>query len=281
MVVGYLNAVGVDYRQPWGSLELELLDIKEHSGNEFALSGIYKLSDYWDLGFRYESFSKQTPIRAFISDVDVKSSNLSLSYRLNESEDYNFSLSRMNFSDSNQRMALNISGKQTLYRGDDYSYSLFENIYWEKNSQDTNRLYFNPERLLSVGMAVEYQSILYKNAIRQLSHSIRLDSGFLKQKNFNDDFFWSIDYRHHWKLSNRFSFNYGFGYAEKIYDGKKRVRTIRKYWFGDNIMIRVILCLILLSCCFKTIAIDLNNYDYFALCYHDIKDDVVGGFRSR
>ncbi|NVK21722.1 MAG: poly-beta-1,6 N-acetyl-D-glucosamine export porin PgaA [Kangiellaceae bacterium] len=215
-----INDIGVDYKRPWGGFELSALNINGINKSHWSLLVNLKFSDHWKVNAGYQSFSKDTPVRAFVSDVNVESSQAAIEYRLNEGHGYSLSHQYSTFSDGNNRTSIALNGYHKIYQGERSSLSLYENLYWQANSKDTNRLYFNPEEVLSLGASVQFESLLYKNSKTELVQQIILDAGQLKQTSFDTSLYYSITYKNFWQLSNTLTLYYSAGYGQNSYDGQ-------------------------------------------------------------
>ena len=213
------HGVGAHYQRDGLQLELELFSINELSGAEFALSGLFNLTDYWSLEFGHQTYSQHLPVRAFLTNVNAHATNVGVTYRKDDYESYSLTSQQLSFSDNNDRISLLFSAKQNLYH-DAFRLDFFQSVYYEKNSEDDQRFYYNPKQLSSVTLGLEYRSVLYKKAITQLTHSLRLDVGWQQQKFFKSDDIWSAYYQHIWRINKRWVLNYGLGYSQKHYDGE-------------------------------------------------------------
>lgn len=211
---------GVSYSKPWGSLVAQLYDVNNKSGTEYSVGFNHRLSDYWQYSLAYESFSRQTPVRAFVTDVFASSVNAALNYRVSELEEYSLVSSWSDFTDGNTRSTLGLSGRQNLFNNHTHRLDILEYVYYEKNSADSDRFYFNPQSLSSISVSLEYQGLLWKSGNRNFKHRAGLELGLLSQRDFSSGLVWNAEYGHLWQLSKKASLYYNLGYAKHLYDGQ-------------------------------------------------------------
>ncbi|WP_018625015.1 poly-beta-1,6 N-acetyl-D-glucosamine export porin PgaA [Kangiella aquimarina] len=200
--------------------ELELFKVEELNSAELAGSIEYFHGDYLSFNAGYQSFNKETPVRAFYSGVSSDLKSFSTTYRHSDKQSYSASWNQSDFSDGNKRQTFSISGSQGLFQSFKQRFSLNEYLYLEENSEDTDRLYFNPESALGFSLTANYQHLLYKYSDLSLWHGISLEAGIYQQKNFSSGDIWSARYQHQWQLSKRSFLNYSIGYKQRIYDGQ-------------------------------------------------------------
>lgn len=212
--------VGAQYISRRFISEFELFKVDELNSTELATSIEYFQNDYFSFNAGYQSFNKQTPVRAFYSGVSADLKSLGATYRHSEKQSYTVSWQQSNFSDGNKRETFAISGSQELQQSFNQRFTLSQYLYLEENSEDSDRLYFNPESALGFSLAANYQQQLYKYSDLSLWHGISLEMGIYEQTNFGSGEIWTARYLHQWQLSKRSFLNYSIGYKQRIYDGQ-------------------------------------------------------------
>lgn len=212
--------VGAQYLSKNFISEFELFKVGELNSAELASSIEYFHDDHFSLNAGYQSFNKQTPVRAFYSGVSADLKSLGVTYRHSEKQSYSVNWQQSNFSDGNKRQTFSISGSQELHQSFNQRFTLTQYLYFEENSEDSERLYFNPESALGFSLAANYQQQLYKYSDLSLWHGISLELGIYEQTNFGNGEIWTARYLHQWQLSKRSFLNYSIGYKQRIYDGQ-------------------------------------------------------------
>jgi len=125
----------------------------------------------------------------------------------------------VDFTDGNKRTSLALHAYQPLYRDEHHTLSLWEYLYAQHNTADTNREYFNPQSLYSVSAALDYTGIIKRKYDKVFSHSARIGFGYVAQNNFGTKPFIDLAYLHKWNFSPYFSLYYGIGFRQRHFDG--------------------------------------------------------------
>ena len=196
----------------------------------FSIDANVRANDYMNYNFAAESFSLDTPLRAINSNVDAYSLTAGISYQANELRQYAVGTSYMDFSDGNARNNIFLNATQTLLINEKFNLNLFESLFFQKNSANTNRNYYNPGELFSGSIGLDYSSNIRKFYEKSFDHRIRLETGLTKQDDLSSKPVIDLSYLHNWQLSNYFHLNYGLSYRSNYYDGLKE--TGPKLHFG-------------------------------------------------
>ena len=212
---------GINYRDTWGEASISLFNVEGLKNQEFSLSGTWKKNDEISFNAEYQSFSNNTPVRAFHSGVQAQSLKFGASYSPNKAYNYRGNISVVDLSDGNKRASLSLSAYQPLYRNEHHLLSIYEYAYAQHNSLDTNRAYFNPQSLYSLSSALDYTGIINRKYDNVFSHSARVGFGYVLQNDFSAQLFLDFSYLHRWDLSKYFHLFYGIGFRQNHYDGVK------------------------------------------------------------
>ena len=219
---GRFNRVGVGVQQRSRLLNwhAELSQSIAESTNLGASIGASFLpSDHWTFSGELQTYSQATPLRAINDGVDGKSADASVAYRWHEGRKASVSYSFLDFSDGNQRQAVAASYTHRVYQDPRHQWSLTESVYLSKNSEDDNRLYFNPEQDSSVSLTAHYYGLLSQSARRRWTQRLSVGVGSYRQRNYAAGFIWDVDYEQQWRLDNDLSISYGALYKRRSYDG--------------------------------------------------------------
>ena len=218
--VSYTGA-GFEYRDTWGDITSKVYYVDAFGEVDFSIDGSLIANDFISYNFSAESFSLETPLRAIKSDVDAFSVTAGMSYQPNELRRFGISTSYMNFSDNNTRNNVLLNASQTLLVNEKAKLDLFQTLFWQENTADTNRNYYNPGELFSGSVGLEYLSNISKFYERSFDHRIRLETGLTKQDSLSGRPVIDLSYTHNWQLSNYLNLDYGVGYRSIYYDGLK------------------------------------------------------------
>ena len=218
--VNYTGA-GFEYRDTWGDITSKIYYVDAFSEVDFSINGNLRANDFITYNLAAESFSLETPLRAINSNVDAYSISAGIAYQPNELRRFGISTGYMNFSDNNTRKNILLNASQTLLINEKIKLDLFETLFFQANSADTNRNYYNPGELLSGSVGIEYSSNISKFYERSFDHRIRLETGLTKQDSLSSRPVIDLSYLHAWQLSNYLNLNYGVSYRSTYYDGLK------------------------------------------------------------
>jgi biofilm PGA synthesis protein PgaA len=191
----------------------------EDSNIGVSMAGSFLPDDHWTLSGELQTYSQATPLRAINDGVDGKSVSASVAYRWHESRRATISYSFLDLSDGNQRQAVGASYTHQVYQDPRHQWSLTESLYLSKNSEDDNRLYFNPEQDSSVSLTAHYDGLLSQSVIRRWTHRLSVGMGSYRQENYGTAFIWDADYEQRWRLGNDLNVSYGVLYKRRSYDG--------------------------------------------------------------
>ncbi|MEH6558554.1 MAG: poly-beta-1,6 N-acetyl-D-glucosamine export porin PgaA [Oceanicoccus sp.] len=219
---GRFNRVGAGIEQRSRELNwnAELSQsVTEDSNIGVNMAASFLPSDHWILSGELQTYSQSTPLRAINDGVDGKSVSGSVAYRWHESRKATINYSFLDFSDGNQRQAVGASYTHQVYQDPRHQWSLTESLYLSKNSEDDNRLYFNPEQDSSVSLTAHYDGLLSQSVIRRWTHRVSMGVGSYRQENYGTAFIWDADYEQRWRLGNNLNISYGVLYKRRSYDG--------------------------------------------------------------
>ncbi len=211
---------GVEYRGPMLTASLEArADTVGDSEFGLQFSGALTPDDHWRIPFNFELCSRETPLRARRSGITADAAGTGLSYYWNETRSFNSSVSYMNFSDDNQRLAVSADVTQRVWTWFNHYLDGTVNSYASWNSENDDRPYYNPKRDFEIGAALTYGNLLWRKYDSSLSHSLTAGVGNYYQRYYGSGRVWSLAYNHAWTLGDRLSLGYGIGYGRGMFDG--------------------------------------------------------------
>ncbi|WP_281950494.1 poly-beta-1,6 N-acetyl-D-glucosamine export porin PgaA [Nitrosophilus kaiyonis] len=181
-------------------------------------------NDIWIIFASYESYSKETPLRALKNGVYANRKDFILTYRANESRETNIEFERMDFNDSNNKNSFNISHYERLITGPFYKLNTTFSFSTAKYSKQ-DVIYFSPKKDRYIGVDIENIWHLYRRYSKAFSHVLGFSIGNYWQKDFGSSTVWSIRYEHRWEADDRFDLIYGLSRSKSYFDNDKEYDT--------------------------------------------------------
>ena len=172
----------------------------------------------------YESYSKETPLRALKNSIYADRKYLVLTYRFSESKETNFEFERMDFNDTNRRSTLELNHYQRIITGPYYKLNTTFTFSIAKNTKDDTP-YFNPLKERYIGVDFENIWHIYRRYSKAFSHVLGFSIGNNWQKGFGSHTPWSIRYEHRWEADDRFDLIYGISRSKSYFDDDKEFDT--------------------------------------------------------
>lgn len=214
----------IEYRKKDLTSNLGFVGNKNIDKNGWFIDAKYYFTDKW-IGFvSYESYSKNTPLRALKNEIYADRKDFILTYRANESRETNIEFERMDFNDTNRRVSFNFSHYERLVTGPYYKLNMTLSYNISYNTKD-DAIYFNPKRDRYIGLDLENIWHLYRKYSNAFSHVLGISLGNYWQKDFGDHPVWSVRYEHRWEADDRFDLIYGVSRSKSYYDDDKEFDT--------------------------------------------------------
>lgn len=219
----YYRRAGIGIRHTFNSAwgVRQQFSIDYDTGGDFgSLTSIdYTPDDYWSFRLLYDTFSTDVPLRARVLGIEADKLGGGVRYRESEWREYNLSLSRLDFSDGNNRDQALLGYEQGLYVKNNWRMRLFLDLYTSRNTRD-DAPYFNPEYDLSVSATHMTEYTHWRIYNRAFLQRLFLSIGAYKQKNYNTAPIWSIRYEHDHDFSDTQALLLGATVARNVYDGE-------------------------------------------------------------
>ncbi len=176
--------------------------------------------DHLSVSGLHQSYSDQTPIRAYADEVRLRSHGVNLHYNKRDTWQSTYSVFYGNFTDGNVRTRFNMDFKQGLFRSARRSVDVRQSLSAEKN-KDQASVYFNPETLGTIGLGLDYLGTFYQTSKRHFKHGASADIALQNQKGEGNDLLWTISYRHLWQVDKTLNAHYGGTLSQSVYGGEK------------------------------------------------------------
>ncbi len=190
------------------------------------LGAEFSLGDYWT--FRAEGDSdnlSDVQLIAEIGGIRARSVDLSADWRQSELRSVNVGLQRQLFSDGNQRTAITGSLKQRLWTSPRLQGSIEIQQWTSANSENENRLYFNPARDFSLGPKASLHWLTWRRYDRSLSQEFTLYAAPYWQKNYGVGGSFATTYAQHWDLGRELGVFGSVTWNSQPYDGSNEPYT--------------------------------------------------------
>jgi biofilm PGA synthesis protein PgaA len=224
---------GVEYRARDFIASGEIRDMG-NNGTGYAFGGDYHISDYWSINGLAENKSLSAPVRAYADGVSARNYQVGGEYHWHESRNVSLNINQMNFSDGNQRNAVDASWDEGLLASATYKLdSIVEYSSSRNSSQDTLINYFNPISDQQIGITFRNEWSQFHRYEKSLKHVLTIGVGNYAQKNFASGSVMSIQYEQIYSPSDRLELHYGIGRTIHPYDGSQDSRnalTFGAHW---------------------------------------------------
>lgn len=219
--------VGVDLRRPgWeGRAEFHAaLGGSAASGVALALS--HEFSDAWKLGTRLDSNTGDLAWRAIGSGISARAGALEAAHTVNESRNFQASLSRQDYSDGNRRNSVLLSWRERWISGPVYKLTSIVSTGMSGNSRDAQLTpYFNPARDRSVDLTLISEWLTWRRYTHAFTQRLTLGIGSYGQSDVANNAVHSWRYEHEWTRDRRLNLRYGIGSSRHPYDGVQQTRN--------------------------------------------------------
>lgn len=200
----------------------------EISGNDFgyglhtggALSTSVDLNDHWQLGGGVALMSRDTPLGALKQDITSNSLSAYLRWRGDERREWTFSLSSSHFTDDNERVEANLTGRQRLYTTPNVKVDALLELAASHNTL-SNTPYFNPASDLVVLPALQLTHTLYRHYEAQWEQQLLVGVGTYSQKNYGTGGVFTVGYGQRFRYNDVLDIGFKVSSTARPYDGER------------------------------------------------------------
>jgi biofilm PGA synthesis protein PgaA len=181
--------------------------------------------DRWGLGGRYESFSTEVPLRAYLRDIQGHLFRMNLAYRSSDLTRFDGSVSRLDMTDGNERLMGGASAERRLATVPQYKLTALFDFFTSANSLGDRTVYFNPERDASLGATFINDLGHFRRSERFLTHRVIGHLGDYWQKGYGHFLIGTVRYEMDWGVTWNYGLRVGVGWATRVYDGDREQRV--------------------------------------------------------
>ena len=187
----------------------------------------WKPSDFWAVYASGESVTNQIPVRAVRDGVNASRLSLGADWRANESRKLASGIASTDFSDGNQRTALNLSWFERWSSGPKWMFETTLGADASHNTLQQGASYFNPRNDRSLWLTGAIENLLWRNYDYSLRQRLALTGGryWQLEKDFAPENMGAIEYGHRWELDRDLSLRYSIGRSLRPYDGVREGRN--------------------------------------------------------
>lgn len=182
--------------------------------------------DHWTLGLRGDTDDlSQVQLISSLTNVHARSGNASLQWRSSDLASISVGGGRMLFSDGNQRTIVSGNWDQRAFTAPHFQIILSPQVWTSWNSEDENRIYFNPKHDLSAGAAATLRWITWRRYERNLTQQITIFGAPYWQQNYAAGGAVNAIYMQNWAISRRFGAYGKVTWNSQPYDGSNEPYT--------------------------------------------------------
>ncbi len=183
-----------------------------------TLAGHLELSDHWGMDIDLQEDTDRTPIRAAINDIEARSAGIAVRHHRHDGHHYRARATQTRFTDSNDRLEIDLSGSQPLYRDAPHRLLLRQYIGFSSNSK-TDTPYFSPKSTSAAQVQLDYTGRLNAWPGDHWEHNVVAGVGVATQSDFSAAPIWDLTYEHRYRFSRQFSASAGLQWLDRMYDG--------------------------------------------------------------
>ena len=202
-------------------------EINGGSGVKTGATGTvrWQPDDRWSFYGAAESVTNQIPLRAVADGVYASRASLGADWRQHESRKFALAAAHSDFSDGNQRKAVNGSWFERWYSGPQGMFETTLGADASRNSLDTSVNYFNPKSDRSLWLTAAVENLTWRSYDHSFRQRLALTGGNYWQEGYDAGAIEAIEYGHRWEVDRDVSIRYGIGRILRPYDGEREGRT--------------------------------------------------------
>ena len=183
--------------------------------------------DHWSLTMVSASVSSNVPLQAWNAGVRAGELGLGARYAVNESRSFGAGLSRLDFSDGNDRDQWWLSWFERWVSEPRWRVESTASLGGSENSL-AGVAYFNPGGDLTASVELAGEWLNWRRYERQFRQRVALTLGRYAQEGFGSGSIMGASYEHVWELDRRLYLRYGVGRSLRPYDGERTGRTVAR-----------------------------------------------------
>ena len=187
----------------------------------------WKPDDHWTLTAAAESVTQQIPLRAVRDGVQASRVELGADWRAHEARKFSASLASSDFSDGNQRTAVNLAWFERWASGPRWMFETTLGADAGHNTLAEGFSYFNPKNDRSLWLTAAVENLGWRHYDRSFHQRLALTGGryWQLENDIPAGTIEAIEYGHRWELERDLSLRYSIGRSLRPYDGVREGRN--------------------------------------------------------
>jgi biofilm PGA synthesis protein PgaA len=181
--------------------------------------------DFWTFYGSAESVTNQIPLRAVADGIHARRASLGADWRQHESRKLSLGVASSDFSDGNQRHAVNAAWFERWFSGPHWMFETTLGADTSRNSLATSVNYFNPKSDRSLWLTTAVENLTWRHYDRSFRQRLALSAGNYWQENYAAGAIEAIEYGHRWEVDRDLSLRYAIGRSLRPYDGEREGRN--------------------------------------------------------
>ncbi len=222
------SAVGVSYDYQRESVWVEAGGDSGTAGAVAAgaVGADLNYGDNWTLKIEGDTDNvAEVQLIAELGKVHARSVTTDLEWRQSELRDINASVERLLFSDGNQRTAITGDWDQRVWTSPRVQMTVTPELATSSNSENENRLYFNPKADFSFGPSTSAHWLTWRRYDRSFTQDFTVYIAPYWQQNYGVGAVVSLTCEQRWKMNKRFSIFGKETWDSQPYDGSSEPYT--------------------------------------------------------
>lgn len=222
------TAMGFSYDYERESAWLEVAGDDGTAGSLAAIAAGADLNyrDHWTLKLSGDTDNvTDLPLISQLGNVRARSGAASLEWRQSESRNIQAGFQRMLFSDGNQRTLFTGSLDQRAWTTPRLQVTITPELATSSNSENENRLYFNPKRDFSLGPSTTVRWLTWRRYTRSFVQDFTAYAAPCWQENYGLGGSVALTYQQRFQIGKRFSAFDKLTWDSQPYDGSNEPYT--------------------------------------------------------
>ena len=222
------TGAGLSYNYDRQSAWVELDGDSGTTGSRAAVSagGELNVGDHWSLRAQADTDDiANVQLIAELADVHARGGSATLEWRQSELHSATAEVQRQLYSDGNQRTAFSGGWNQAVWTSPRLQIDVAPQVWTSSNSENEDRLYFNPARDFSLGPQTTVKWTTWRRYERSLRQEVTVNTAAYWQQNYGFGAAFSASYGQHWEVSNRLGFFGKMVWNSQPYDGSHEPYT--------------------------------------------------------
>jgi biofilm PGA synthesis protein PgaA len=215
---------GFDYRYSGTTMEGMLTQMMNAAGTGLALSANRDWSDNWRTRVAFDTNVIDLPAAAMRDGIRARSLTLGSTWSMSESRQISGALSRMEFSDGNDRNAIDLSWKERWYANVKYKLDTIMSYATSGNNLG-GRDYFNPSRDRELSLSMKNEWLTWRRYQRSFKQRAIVTAGQYWQDGFATGTLADMHLEQEWSRDDVLGVQYGIGRSFHPYDGNRDYRS--------------------------------------------------------